>query len=47
MESVAAAAVYELDIEAVLSAVRKDFISAYCVVVVAANWLRVAPLFVC
>ena len=44
--AVAAAAAYELDPEAVLIAVRRDFISAYCIVVVAANWSRDAPLFV-
>ena len=46
MESVAAAAAYELGLEAVLIAVRRAFISAYCAVVVAANWLRDAPLLV-
>ena len=40
------AAAYELEMEAVLSVVRRAFISAHCVVVVAANWLRAAPLFV-
>ena len=46
VESVVVAASYELNPEAVLSAVRRDFISPYCVVVVAANWSRAAPLFV-
>ena len=46
MESVAATAAYELKPEAFLSAVRREFISAYCVFVVAANWLWAAPLFV-
>ena len=45
VESVAVAAAYELDPEAVLSALRRDFISADCVVVVAANWLRAVPLY--
>ena len=46
MESVAAAAVYELGLEAFLSAVRRGFIYAYCVIVVAANLSRAAPLLV-
>ena len=46
VESVAVAAVYELGLEAVLSAVRRDFISAYCIVMVAANWSSAAPLLV-
>ena len=46
VESVAAAAAYNLDLEAVLSVARRDFISVYCVVVVAANWLGEVPLFV-
>ena len=50
MESVVAAAAYELGLEArleaVSSAVIRDLISEYCVVVMAANWPRVAPLFV-
>ena len=44
--AVAAAAAYELDPEVVLSAVRRELISAYCVVVVASKWSRAAPLFV-
>ena len=46
VESVAEAAAYELELEAVLSVVRRDFISVFCVVVVVANWSRSAPLFV-
>ena len=46
VDSVAASAAYELKLEVVLRVVRRDFIYAYCVVVVAANWLRAAPLFV-
>ena len=46
VESVAAAAAYELGLEAVLSAVRRAFVSAYCVVVLAANWSRSAPMLV-
>ena len=50
VELVAAAAAYELGIEArleaVLSAVSSVLIYEYCVVVVAANWSRAAPLFV-
>ena len=42
----AAAAAYELELAAVLSLVRRAFISAYCIVVVASNWSRAAPLFV-
>ena len=44
VESVAVAEEYELGMEAVLIVVRRDFISAYCVVVVEANWSRTAPL---
>ena len=46
MESVEAAAAYELEMEAALRVVRRDYIYAYCVVVVASNWSRAAPLFV-
>ena len=50
VESVAEAASNELRLEvrleAVLSAVSRVLISVYCVVVVAANWLRAVPLFV-
>ena len=46
MESVTAEAAYELDLEAALRVVRRAYISAYCVVVVASNWSRAAPLFV-
>ena len=46
VESVAVAEAYELEPEVVLSEVRRYFISAYCVVVVAANCLRAASLFV-
>ena len=42
----AAAAAYGLGMEAVLSEVRRYFISAYCVVVVAANWLGAEALLV-
>ena len=49
VELVAAAVAYELGLEvrleAVLSAASRFFISVYCVVVVAANWSRAAPLF--
>ena len=46
MDSVAVAVAYELKPEMVLSTVRRYFISAYCSVVVAANWSRAAPMFV-
>ena len=46
VKSVAASAVYELKLEVVLRVVRRAFIYVYCVVVVASNWLRAAPLFV-
>ena len=49
-ESVAVAVAYELGLEvrleAVLRAASRALISVYCVVVVAVNWLRAAPLFV-
>ena len=45
-----AAVAYELNMEVRLEAVSiaasRDFISEYCVVVVAANWSRAVPLFV-
>ena len=46
VESVAVAAAYKLEREAFLSVVKRGFIYSYCIVVVAANWLRAAPLFV-
>ena len=46
VESVAVAAAYKLEREAFLSVVKRDFIYSYCIVVVAANWLRAAQLFV-
>ena len=45
VESVVVAAAYEINPEAALIAVRREFISAYCVVVVVSNWLRAALLF--
>ena len=45
VESVAASATYEFGMEAVLSAVRRGFIYACCVIVVAANRLSTVPLF--
>ena len=44
VESVAVAEEYELGMEAVLSKESRAFISAYCVVMVAANRSRAAPL---
>ena len=50
VESVAAAAVYEIGPEArledVLSAASRALIYEYCIVVLAANWSRAVPLFV-
>ena len=46
VESVEAEAEYEPGLEAVLSAVRRAFISEYCFVVVVVNWLRAAPMLV-
>ena len=50
IEGVESVAAYELglevQLEAVLSAESRDLISMYCVVAVAANWTRAAPLFV-
>ena len=51
VESLAAAAEaandigMEVRLEAVLSAASRYLISVYCIVVVAANWLRAVPLF--
>ena len=38
VDSVVLVAAYELKLEALLSVVRRAFIFAYCVVVVASNW---------
>ena len=50
VESVAAAAAYELGLEArletVLNSASRALIYEYCVVVVVANWLMAVPLFV-
>ena len=46
VESVEAASAYEIELEEFLIAGRRDFIYAYCVVVVVANWTRAAPLLV-
>ena len=45
VESAAAAAAYEVELEVVLSVVRTTFISAYCVIMMATNWSRATPLF--
>ena len=50
MDSVAVAVAYEIRIEVrlekVLRAASRALIYVYCVVVVATNWLRAAPMFV-